>query len=620
MKHRFRPLTSLFILLIRLYQITLSPWLGKACRYTPTCSNYGIEALQKYGAFKGGWLTVKRVLSCNPWGGSGYDPVPAIAVFVMLLLPATAFSQEKQNNFEISKSIDIYNSLLRELNLNYVDEINPAELNEAAIDAMLDGLDPYTVFIPESEIENYKLMTTGEYGGIGALIQYDGEYTRISEPYEGWPAQQAGLQAGDAILSVNGIDAHKKPTDQVSELLKGQPGTEVTLKVKRYGVEQPIEFVMKREKVKIDNVSYATVFDNGIGYVSFGSFTKNAANEMKQHLLDMKKEHDLKGFIIDLRGNGGGLMNEAVDIVNFFIPQGKPVVATKGKAQHAASMYGTTNLPVDEQLPLAILVDGGSASASEILAGSIQDYDRGVVIGQRTFGKGLVQNILPLSYNTQVKVTVAKYYIPSGRCIQEIDYSKNRKLETDTLKTQDTLGKPFKTAAGRTVYEGHGIMPDVKVDPIKYSTATAYLYGKSYIFDYATKYVFEHPSIAPAKEFRIDDATYNDFMKFVKDKGFTYTTESEKKLKELKKWAKEEGYLESIGTQIENLEKELLTDKENDLVKNRKDIEDLLRLEIVSRYYYQVGRIEASLTNDPELKEAFDILLDKNRYESILRP
>ena len=620
MKQRFRPLTSLFILLIRLYQITLSPWLGKSCRYTPTCSNYGLEALRKYGAFKGGWLTIKRVLSCNPWGGSGYDPVPVIAITLCLMMPVASIGQEKQNNFEISKSIDIYNSLLRELNLNYVDEINPAELNEAAIDAMLDGLDPYTVFIPESEIENYKLMTTGEYGGIGALIQYDGEYTRISEPYEGWPAQKAGLQAGDAILSVNGIDAHKKPTDQVSELLKGQPGTEVTLKVKRYGVEQPIEFTMKREKVKIDNVSYATVFDNGIGYVSFGSFTKNAANEMKQHLLDMKKEYDLKGFIIDLRGNGGGLMNEAVDIVNFFIPQGKPVVATKGKAQHAASMYGTTNLPVDEQLPLAILVDGGSASASEILAGSIQDYDRGVVIGQRTFGKGLVQNILPLSYNTQMKVTVAKYYIPSGRCIQEIDYSKNRKLETDTLKTQDTLGKPFKTAAGRTVYEGHGIMPDVKVEPIKYSTATAYLYGKSYIFDYATKYVFEHPSIAPAKEFRIDDATYNDFMKFVKDKGFTYTTESEKKLKELKKWAKEEGYLESIGAQIENLEKELLTDKENDLVKNRKDIEDLLRLEIVSRYYYQVGRIEASLTNDPELKEAFDILLDKNRYESILRP
>ena len=546
-------------------------------------------------------------------------------LLIGLLLSITAIGQEKQNNFEISKSIDIYNSLLRELNMNYVDEINPAELNEAAIDAMLGGLDPYTVFIPESEIESYRLMTTGEYGGIGALIQYDGEYTRISEPYEGWPAQKAGLQAGDAILSVNGVDTHKKPTDQVSELLKGQPGTELKLKVKRYGVEKPIEFTLKREKVKIDNVSYATVFDNGIGYVSFGSFTKDAANEMKQHLLDMRKNHELKGFIIDLRGNGGGLLNEAVDIVNFFIPKGKPVVSTKGKAQHAASMYATTNAPIDEQLPLAILVDGGSASASEILAGAIQDYDRGVIIGQRTFGKGLVQNILPLSYNTQMKVTVAKYYIPSGRCIQEIDYSKNGKQRTengerDTLNSQDTLGKAFKTLAGRTVYEGHGIMPDVKMKPLQYSTATAYLYAKNYIFDYATKFVHEHKSIAPAKDFKIDDATYNDFMKFVKEKGFDYTTESEKKLAELKKMAKEEGYLESIGTQIEALENKLLADKENDLVKNRTDIEDLLRLEIVSRYYYQVGRIEASLTNDDDLNEAFDILLNKERYESILRP
>ena len=334
-------------------------------------------------------------------------------LIISLLIPITTVAQVKQNNFEISKSIDIYNSLLRELNLNYVDEINPAELNETAINAMLKEMDPYTVFIPESEIENYKLMTTGEYGGIGALIQYDGEYTRISDPYEGWPAQRAGLQAGDAIISVNGVDTHKKPTDQVSELLKGQPGTEVTIKVKRYGVEKPIEFKLKREKVKIDNIPYATVFDNGIGYVSLGSFTKNAGNEMKQHLVEMKKEHDLKGFIIDLRGNGGGLMNEAVDIVNLFIPKGKPVVSTKGKSQHAGSVYHTNNQPVDEQVPVAILVDGGSASASEIVAGSIQDYDRGVIIGQRTFGKGLVQNILPLSYNTQMKVTIAKYYIPS---------------------------------------------------------------------------------------------------------------------------------------------------------------------------------------------------------------
>ena len=550
-----------------------------------------------------------------------------IAIIISMLLPTMLIGQEKQNNFEISKSIDIYNSLLRELNLNYVDEINPAELNEAAIDAMLQGLDPYTVFIPESEIETYKLMTTGEYGGIGAIIQYDGEYTRISDPYEGWPAQKAGLQAGDAILSVNGVDTHKKPTDQVSELLKGQPGTEVTIKVRRYGSEKPIEFTLKREKVKINNIPYATVFDNGIGYVAFNSFTKDAANEMKQHLLDMKKNHALKGFIIDLRGNGGGLMNEAVDIVNLFIPKGKPVVSTKGKSQQAGSVYSTNSQPVDEQIPLAILVDGGSASASEILSGAIQDYDRGVVIGQRTFGKGLVQNILPLSYNTQMKVTIAKYYIPSGRCIQEIDYSKKGKQKTDTLNSnlspltsQDTLGKPFRTAAGRTVYEGHGIMPDVKIEPRKYATVTAYLYAKNFIFDYATKYVHEHKSIAPAKEFKIDDATYNDFMQFVKDKKFSYTTESEKKLKELKKMAKEEGYLESIQTQLDLLEKQLQDDKANDLVKNRRDIEELLRLEIVGRYYYQVGRIIASLENDEDLEEAFKILLDKNRYQSILKP
>ena len=538
-------------------------------------------------------------------------------LLIGLLLSMSVIGQEKQNNFEIAKSIDIYNDLLRELNLNYVDEIDPAELNEAAIDAMLQGLDPYTVFIPESEIESYKLMTTGEYGGIGAIIQYDGEYTRISDPYEGWPAQKAGLRAGDAILSVNGVDTHKKPTDQVSELLKGQPGTEVTLKIKRYGVEKPIEFTLKREKVKIDNISYATVFDNGIGYVSFNSFTKNAANEMKQHLVDMKKDHNLKGFIIDLRGNGGGLLNEAVEIVNLFIPKGKPVVSTRGKSQQAASMYATTNQPVDEQIPLAILVDGGSASASETLSGAIQDYDRGVVIGQRTFGKGLVQNILPLSYNTQMKVTIAKYYIPSGRCIQEIDYS--HKKDT-TYSKNDTLGKPFKTTAGRTVYEGHGIMPDIKIEPLKYATVTAYLYAKNYIFDYATKFAHEHSSIAPADQFKIDDATYADFMKFVKDKGFSYTTESEKKINEFKKLAKEEGYLESVGAQIEALEKKLRADKENDLVKNRADIEELLRLEIVGRYYYQKGRIVASLDKDEDLNAAFEILLDQQRYESILKP
>ena len=544
--------------------------------------------------------------------------IQIITFILALLLPLGLLAQEKQNNFEIAKSIDIYNSLLRELNLNYVDEINPGELNETAIKAMLDGLDPYTVFIPESDIENAKFMTTGEYGGIGAFIQYDGELTRISDPYEGWPAQKAGIIAGDAILEVNGVDCKKKNTQEVSNLLKGQPGTEVKLKIKRYGEDKPLEMTLKREKVKIDNIPYYKVFDNGVAYLALSGFTRDAGKEVKDKLLEMKKNHTLKGFVLDLRGNGGGLMNEAVDIVNLFIPKAKAVVSMKGKAANANSIHPTTNDPVDLEIPLAILVDGNSASASEIVAGAIQDYDRGVIIGQRTFGKGLVQNILPLSYNTQMKVTVAHYYIPSGRCIQEIDYS--HKKDTTQTKT-DTLGKPFKTLGGRTVYEGHGIMPDVKVKRDAYATVTAYLFAKNYIFDYANKFHHEHKSIAPAESFQIDEATYQDFMKFVKDKKFAYTTESEKAIEKLKKTAKEEGYLDKIKPQIELLEKNLAAEKENDLISNRKDIEELLRSEIVGRYYYQKGRIIASLNDDPDLKRAFEILLNtngKDEYHSIL--
>lgn len=545
-----------------------------------------------------------------------------LKLFLILLVftAMTAVGQNKNNNFEISKSLDIYNNVLRQLNMFYVDEINPAELNESAINAMLDGLDPYTVFIPESQIEDVKLMTTGEYGGIGALIQYSDGKSMISEPYEGFPAAKAGLIPGDVFLEINGVNVEGKMTNEVSELLKGTPGTIVKLKMQRPGEKEPFVKELKREKIKIDNIPYSTVFDNGVGYAILTQFTKDCAKELKDVIVEMKKNHELKGFILDLRGNGGGLLNEAVDIVNMFVPKNKLVVYQKGKvAEHNYNHY-TQHEPLDLDIPLVILVNEGSASASEIVSGSIQDFDRGVIVGQRTFGKGLVQNILPMNYNTQIKVTVAHYYLPSNRCIQEIDYSKkNKRNVTDTLAKADTLGKAFHTANGRVVYEGHGIQPDVKIEPTVASTIATYLYAKNLFFRYANKFYREHKSIKPANEFKITDAIYNDFMQFVKDEGFTFTSESEKEIKELEKIAKIEGYLDDIQPILNQAVAKIEEEKANDLVNNRKEIEELLKIEIASRYYYQKGKIIATLSDDPELAKAFEVILNQEEYKNILK-
>ena len=406
----------------------------------------------------------------------------------------------------------------------------------------------------------------------------------------------------------------------MSELLKGQPNSQVTLKISREGEKDVITKTLTREKIKIDNIPYYAVLDGSVAYISLSQFTKDAAKELKDAFLKMRSENDLKGLVIDLRGNGGGLLNEAVDIVNIFVPKDKLVVYTKGKTPEQNRNYYTKHEPEDVDIPLAILVNEASASASEIVSGSIQDFDRGVIVGQRTFGKGLVQNILPMSYNTQMKVTVSKYYIPSKRCIQEIDYSK--KSKNDTLTKNDTLGPQFKTANGRIVYEGHGIQPDVKIEPEMLSTITAHLYAQNMIFKYANKFYKEHKSIAKPEEFEITDEIYNDFVKFVEDKEFKYTSESEKDFEELVKTAKMEGYYDNIKTHLDVLENELKNHKDNDLFINREEIEEILKMEIVGRYYFQKGKIISTLENDKELNRAIEILLNsngENEYETLLR-
>lgn len=543
-----------------------------------------------------------------------------VFLFALLVFPLALCAQEKQNNFEISKSIDIYNNVFRYLNQNYVDEINPAELNEIAINAMLKELDPYTVFIPESEIEDVRLLTMGEYGGIGSIITYYDNKVHISEPYENFPAHKAGLIPGDAIMEINGVNTENKTVAEVSELLKGQPGSTLTLKIKREGEKNIITKTLIREKIKIDNIPYYTVLDGGIAYIILNQFTKDAAKELKEAFLEMKSQNELKGLVIDLRGNGGGLLNEAVDIVNLFVPKNKLVVYTQGKTPEQNRNYYTKLDPEDTEIPLAILVNQSSASASEIVSGSIQDFDRGVIVGQRTFGKGLVQNILPMNYNTQMKVTVSQYYIPSKRCIQEIDYSK--KSKNDTITKNDTLGPQFKTANGRIVYEGHGIQPDVKIEPETVSTITVHLYAQNMIFKYANKFYREHKSIPSPEEFEITDEIYDDFVKFVESQDFSYTSESEKDFEVLVETAKIEGYYDNIKPQLDILENELKNHKDNDLINNRKEISEILKMEIVGRYYFQKGKIISTLKDDVELNRAVEILLNtngQNEYETLLK-
>jgi len=535
----------------------------------------------------------------------------------LVFVPAFSLKAQTSPDFEISKNIEILSTLYKELNINYVDGVNPSDLMKTGIDAMLDKLDPYTVYIPESEIEDYRFMTTGEYGGIGSLIHKQGEYIIISEPYENSPAQKAGLKAGDKILKINDKSASGKTVEEVSAVLKGQPGTSFKLVIERDGQPRPLSIEVVREKITIDPVPYYGMLQGGIGYIKLTSFTQTASAEVKKALLDLKSKNTLSGLVLDLRDNGGGLLNEAVNIVNLFVKKNELVVSTKGKQKDKNRSYQTTNEPVDVTLPLTVLVNGNSASASEIVAGALQDLDRAVIVGRRTFGKGLVQNVFPLSYNTQVKITVAKYYIPSGRCIQEIDYAhKNAAGANGSIP--DSLITAYKTLHGRTVYDGKGISPDVATDTSKLSTISYNLITKYILFDYATRYAATHPSIAPAATFKMSNDEYSDFMAFTEKKGFDFKTAAEKELESVKKAAIYENCWDDMKPQYEAMLNSILQHKKKDLIENKQEISDFLEQEIASRYYYQKGRIEITLNRDPELKSAVSVLNDVNTYTSIL--
>ena len=521
------------------------------------------------------------------------------------------------NYFEVSKNLDIFATLFRELNIYYVDETNPGDLMKKGIDDMLESLDPYTNYIPESEIEDYRYMTTGQYGGIGALIRQQGEYVVVSEPYEGFPAQKADLRAGDRILKINDIDTKGKKTEDISKFLKGQASTTIKLLIEREGEKKPIEKTISREEIKIKSVSYSGMITKNIGYIKLTGFTENAANEVKDALVELKKNPELKSVVFDLRGNPGGLLKEAVDIVNIFVEKGTDVVSTRGKVKDWDKIHKALNVPVDLNIPIAVLVDRGSASASEIVSGSIQDLDRGVVIGQRSYGKGLVQQTRPLSYNAQLKITVAKYYTPSGRCIQALDYS-HRNEDGSVAKVPDSLITAFKTKNGRIVYDGGGVAPDVKVEQQKYSSILASLVTKNLIFDYATKYRNAHASIVAAKDFKLTNEEYDAFVEYLNGKDYDYTTKTEKTIEELKADAKDDKNFEAISADIEALRSKIIHNKKEDLIKYSAEIKQFLEEEIASRYYFQNGRLEASFKDDRELKEGIALLNDQDRYKKIL--
>lgn len=539
-----------------------------------------------------------------------------LAIFLICLV-LNARAGDKDRYFEIAKNMEIFSEVYKELNNTYVDDVDPNKLMTDGIVKMLDGLDPFTNYFTGSDLDEYQLQVTGKYAGIGSRIMKQGDYVVISEPYEGFPAQKAGLQAGDAILEIDGKSVAKYNSDEISQLLKGEPGTKISIKVKRAVTNEEKTFTFNREEIKIDNVPYFGMLNKNIGYIRLSSFTDNASTEVQNALKELKKNPEFKGLVFDLRGNGGGLLNEAINICNVFVDKGTAIVSTKGKIADANNNYTTQNKPLDLDVPLVFLTDGGTASASEIVSGSMQDLDRGIVIGQNTYGKGLVQITKPLPYKGKLKVTVSKYYIPSGRCIQRIDYS-HRSDNGIASAVPDSLRKEFKTKAGRTVKDGAGIEPDIKTTLQETNPITIALYTNNHFFNYANVYKTKHTELRDGNKFRLTDDEYNDFVDYLKDKTYTYTNEAEAKLNDLQKSAEESHLSESSMKLLTALGDKIKEDKSKDLITHKSEIKELLEEEIVSRYTYEKGRIANSLKDDKDVLKAIEILSDNNTYKQIL--
>ena len=536
-----------------------------------------------------------------------------VALFAMFSFTAP---DKTSPNYNFAKSLDIFFNVLREINIFYVDPVKSEDLVKTGINEMLSTLDPYTTYIPNEDMADFEFMTTGQYGGMGALIRKTGDYIEISEPYESFPAAKAGLVPGDLLIGIDGKTLKGVDVTKVSAMLKGKPGSKMNLRVVKLRSKDTVNVEITRQVIKIPAVPFYGIVKDKVGYIRFTNFTTDCSKEVKEALISLKKQ-GATSIVLDLRGNPGGLLNEAVKVVNLFVPRGQLVVSTKGKIKEFDATYKTEAEPVDTKIPLVVLVNSGSASASEIVSGALQDLDRAVIVGNRTFGKGLVQTTRPVGYNSQVKITTAKYYIPSGRCIQALDYS-HRNADGSVGTVPDSLITAFKTKNGRTVYDGGGVMPDVKVDFEQMSKIGLSLVARGLISDYINEYYVKHTEVPNINSFKLTDADYDDFVRFLENKEYDYTTQTDVLLKQLEDAAKKDKYYAHAQSEIEQLKKQLAHDKKKDLVLFKDEIKSYLEDEFIGRYHFQRGKIERSLINDPQAQQAFKLAEDEKKSEEML--